>query len=94
MLRYFFLGLIIIFLFSCTEKKPENNQDIDKKEERLDVDTPDEATQLTQLTYEFIEENKIDQWAQFIKFKDAVEDITLLNTVSYTHLTLPTMFEV
>ena len=80
MLRYFVLGLIIIFLFSCIEKKPENNQDIEKKEEKLDVDTPDEATQLIQLSHEFIDENKIDQWVQFIKFKDAVEDITLLNS--------------
>ncbi len=80
MLRYFFLDLMIIFLFSCTEKKPENKQVVDKKEEKLDVDTPDEATQLIQLSHEFIDENKIDQWVQFIKFKDAVEDITLLNT--------------
>ena len=61
MLRYFFLDLMIIFLFSCTEKKPENKQVVDKKEEKLDVDTPDQATQLIQLSFEFIDENKIDQ---------------------------------
>lgn len=80
MLRYSFLGLMIIFLFSCTEKKPENQQVVKKKEEELNVDAPDQATQLTQLTPEFIEENEIDQWVQFIKFKDEVEDITQLNT--------------
>ena len=80
MLRYFSLGLMTIFLFSCTEKKPENKQVVDKKEKKLKVDAPSQATQITQLTPEFIEEIKIDQWVQFIKFKDAVEDITLLNT--------------
>ena len=50
MLRYFSLGLMTIFLFSCTEKKPENKQVVDKKEKKLKVDAPSQATQLTQLT--------------------------------------------
>ncbi|MGB0395608.1 MAG: hypothetical protein ACPGC6_02450 [Flavobacteriaceae bacterium] len=79
MLRYFSLVLMIICLFSCKEKKSDTQQVIDKTEDKLTIDTPDHATELNQLTPEFIAENKIDQWTQFKKFKDAMEDMTQLN---------------
>ena len=79
MLRYFSLVLMIICLFSCEEKKSDTQSIIDKTKDKLTIAAPDHATQLTQLTPEFMEENNIDQWTQFRKFKDAMEDMTKLN---------------
>jgi hypothetical protein len=79
MLRYFSIVLVIVCFFSCQEKKSDTQQTADKTQEKLTIDAPDHATQLTQLTPEFIEENNINQWTQFKKFKDAMEDISKLN---------------
>jgi len=81
MLRYFFLGLIIICLFSCKGKKSATHQTNYKTNKKLTIDAPNYATQLTQLTPDFIMENNINQWIQFKKFKDAMEDIKQLNPV-------------
>ncbi|MEC8636736.1 MAG: hypothetical protein VXX99_04960, partial [Bacteroidota bacterium] len=72
MLRYFSLVLMIICLFSCEEKKSDTQSIINKTKDKLTIAAPDHATQLTQLTPEFMEENNIDQWTQFRKFKDAM----------------------
>lgn len=79
MLRYFSIVLMIVSLYACKEKKPNTQQTADKTEEKLIIDAPDQATQLTQLSPQFIEENNINQWTQFNKFKDAIEDISQLN---------------
>ena len=79
MQRYFSLVLMIICLFSCEEKKSDTRPIVDKTEDKLTIAAPDHATHLTRLTPGFIEENNIDQWTQFKKFKDAMEDITQLN---------------
>ena len=79
MLRYFSIVLMIICLFSCEEKKSDTSSIIDRTKDKLTISAPDHSTQLTQLTPKFIEENNIDQWTQFKKFKDAIEDMTQLN---------------
>ena len=79
MLRYFSIVLMIICLFSCEEKKSDSSSIVDKTKDKLTISAPDNATQLTQLTPKFLEENNIDQWTQFKKFKDAIEDMTQLN---------------
>ena len=79
MMHYFSLILAIICLLSCTEKKSEINTALDKTINKLTIDTPDYASELTKLTPEFIDENKINQWIQFKKFKDAMEDMSQLN---------------
>ena len=65
--------------FSCTEKKSDINTALDKTINKLTIDTPDYSSELTKLTPEFIDENKINQWIQFKKFKDAMEDMSQLN---------------
>jgi hypothetical protein len=79
MLRYFYLILMIICLYSCKEINTTPQQVLDKTKDKLTIDAPDQATELTQFTPEFIEENQIDQWIQFKNFKDAIEDMTQLN---------------
>ena len=82
MLRHFLIVLTIIYFFSCQEKKSETQHRGDKTEKKLTIDAPNHATRLTQLTPEFIEENNINKWIQFKKFKDAMEDISQLNPAS------------
>ena len=79
MTRYFSLVLTIICLFSCKEKKSNINPVLHKTVDKLTIDTPDCASKLTKLTPEFIDENNINQWIQFKKFKDAMEDMSQLN---------------
>jgi len=79
MLRYFFLVLTIICVFSCKEKKSDINISTDRTMDKLTIDKPDYASELTKLTPEFIDDNKINQWIQFKKFKDAMEDMSQLN---------------
>ena len=45
----------------------------------MTIDTPKNAVKLTQFSEEFIAENKIDQWPDFIKFKESIEDLSKLN---------------
>ena len=71
-----------MYFFSCQEKKYGTQQVEDQIEKKLKIDAPDNVTQLTKLTPEFIEENNINQWVQFKKFKDSMEDISQLNPVS------------
>ena len=78
-MRYFSLILAIICIFSCQEKKSNTNTALDKTINKLTIDTPDYSSELTKLTPEFIDENKINQWIQFKKFKDAIEDMSQLN---------------
>ena len=79
MMRYFSVVLSIICLFSCKEKKSNFNAVLEKTIDQLTIDAPDYASELTKLTPEFIDENKINQWIQFKNFKDAMEDMSQLN---------------
>ena len=79
MMRYFSIVLAIICLFSCKEKKSDINTSLDKTIIKLTIDTPDYASELTKLTPKFIDENEINHWIQFKKFKDAMEDMSKLN---------------
>ena len=82
MLRHFLIVLTIICLF-LAQKKSETQNRGDKTEKKLTIDAPNHATRITQLTPEFIEENNINKWIQFKKFKDAMEDISQLNPAKY-----------
>jgi hypothetical protein len=79
MTRYFYLVIVIICFISCHEKKYDTQPTENIMEEKLTIDAPNRASQLTQLTSEFIEENNIKQWIEFRKFKDAMEDLSQLN---------------
>jgi hypothetical protein len=78
MLRLVSITLIMLCLFSCKEKKT-NTQLVDREVDSLSINTPDYSTQLVLLTPEFIEESMIDEWTNFKKFKDAMEDMSKLN---------------
>lgn len=79
MLHHFSIVFVISCFFSCQEKKSDIQHTAGKAQEKLMIDAPNNATQLTLLSPEFIEENNINQWTQFKKFKDAIEDISKLN---------------
>ena len=74
MLRFVFITLLLIGLFSCKEKK-SNTQLVETETESLSVDTPENSTQLVRLTPELIEKNRLEEWTHFLKFKDAMEDM-------------------
>ena len=58
--------LFIIFFTSC-KKNIESKQAISNEvKDSLTIDTPKNAVKLTQFSEEFIAENKIDQWQDFI----------------------------
>jgi hypothetical protein len=78
MLRFVFITLLLIGLFSCKEKK-SNTQLVETETESLSVDTPENSTQLVRLTPELIEKNRLEEWTHFLKFKDAMEDMSKLN---------------
>ena len=50
MTRYFSLVLTIICLFSCKEKKSDNNKVFDKTMDQLTIDTPDYAAEFAKDT--------------------------------------------
>lgn len=78
MLRFLSIALLLFYFFSCKEKK--NTQQIaEQVKDSLSIVTPDYSHQLIKLTPEFIGENKINEWSDFKKFKDAMEDMTQLN---------------
>ena len=45
----------------------------------LFIKTPENAVRLNQFTSEFILKNKIDEWPDFIQFKESIEDLSKLN---------------
>jgi len=45
----------------------------------LFVTTPENAVKLSQFSPEFILQNKIDEWPDFILFKESMEDLSQLN---------------
>ena len=50
-----------------------------KLSDSLFITTPENAVKLTQFTPEFILKNKIDEWSDFILFKESMEDLSKLN---------------
>ena len=79
MVRFYSILFLVILVFSCKEKKSVDQQISDVIEDTLVVEKPDASQKIIQFSPEFIEENKINEWKDFKKFKDAIEDITQLN---------------
>jgi hypothetical protein len=75
--------IILLFCFiSCNEKKISSQQIVEEVNDPLSIATHDYSKQLIQFTPAFIEENKINEWTDFKKFKDAMEDMSQLNPAS------------
>ena len=71
---------LLLFFFTSCKKNIESKQAISNEvKDSLTIDTPKNAVKLTQFSEEFIVENKIDQWPDFIKFKESIEDLSKLN---------------
>jgi len=50
-----------------------------KLKDSLFITSPENAAKLTQFKSEFILKNKIDEWSDFIIFKESMEDLSKLN---------------
>ena len=79
MIRYIFIYLFILILFSCDEKKSEVPPINLETKKKVEISSPESADQVIQLTPEFIMENEINLWTDFKKLMDAMEDISRLN---------------
>jgi hypothetical protein len=78
-MRYLILFIVVLSLGSCKQIQPKIEVDESVKQDSLKIDTPEIVVKFIEFTPEFIVENKIDQWPDFIVFKDAIEDISKLN---------------
>ncbi|MEK9603971.1 MAG: hypothetical protein VW127_06070 [Flavobacteriaceae bacterium] len=79
MMRFFTILVMFFCFFSCKEKTSNAQQTVEKVIDSLSINTPDYSSQVIQFTPEFIEDNEINQWTDFKKFKDAMEDMSKLN---------------
>ena len=79
MLRFLPIVLFLFCVISCKEKKTSTQQIVEEVEDTLSIATPDYSKQLIEFTDAFTEENKINEWTEFKKFKDAMEDMSQLN---------------
>lgn len=79
MLRFLPIVLFLFCVISCKEKKTGTQQIVEEVEDTLSIATPDYSKQLIEFTAAFTEENKINEWTEFKKFKDAMEDMSQLN---------------
>lgn len=76
MLRFLPIVLFLFCVISCKEKKTSTQQIVEEVEDTLSIATPDYSKQLIEFTDAFTEENKINEWTEFKKFKDAMEDMS------------------
>jgi hypothetical protein len=79
MLRFLIVFLVFFAFFSCNENKAKVESSTEKVKDPLTIDTPEASHQLIEFSPEFMEENRIDQWLEFKKFKEAMEDMSQLN---------------
>jgi len=79
MLRFLSVLLLLIGFFSCKENKAEIQPSAKIVLEPLTFDRPKASRQLVEFSPEFIEENQINQWSEFNKFKEEMEDMSQLN---------------
>lgn len=79
MLRFLSIVLFLFCVISCKEKKTGIQQIVEEVEDTLSIATPNYSKQLIEFTAAFTEENKINEWTNFKKFKDAIEDMSQLN---------------
>ena len=71
--------LFTLFFISCNNNSLIKQTSTNKLTDSLFITTPENAVKLTQLTSDFILKNKIDQWPDFILFKESIEDLSKLN---------------
>jgi hypothetical protein len=76
----FLVIVLLLTIFSCGEQKTTPIAPATQEtQDSLAINTPDTAQQLIQLSPDFLNENQINEWSDFIKFKNAIEDMTQLN---------------
>ncbi len=71
--------LLTLLLISCNNNTMIKHTSANKPIDSLFIMTPDNAVRLNQFTSEFILKNKIDEWPDFIQFKESIEDLSKLN---------------
>ena len=71
--------LLTLFFISCNNNALVKSASENKLIDSLIITTPENAVKLTQFTSDFILKNKIDEWPDFILFKESMEDLSKLN---------------
>ena len=71
--------LLILLFISCNNNTLVKKSRANKLIDSLFITTPKNAVKLTQFKSEFIFKNKIDEWPDFIMFKESMEDLSKLN---------------
>ena len=78
-MRYLLLFIVVLSLGSCKQIQPKVEVYEIVNQDSLKIDTPEIEVKFIEFTPEFIVENEIEKWPDFIVFKDAIEDISNLN---------------
>ena len=71
--------LLTLLFISCNNNALVKSASENKLLDSLFITTPENAVKLTQFTSDFILKNKIDEWPDFILFKESMEDLSKLN---------------
>ena len=71
--------LLTLLFISCNNNALVKTASENKLIDSLFITTPENAIKLTQFTSDFILKNKIDEWPDFISFKESMEDLSKLN---------------
>ena len=71
--------LLTSLFISCNNNALVKTASENKLIDSLFITTPENAIKLTQFTSDFILQNKIDEWPDFILFKESMEDLSKLN---------------
>ena len=71
--------LLTLLFISCNNNALVKSASENKLIDSLFITTPENAVKLTQFTPDFILKNKIDEWPDFILFKESMEDLSKLN---------------
>jgi hypothetical protein len=71
--------LLTLLFISCNNNALVKSASENKLIDSLFIATPENAVKLTKFTSDFILKNKIDQWPDFILFKESMEDLSKLN---------------
>ncbi len=71
--------LLTSLFISCNNNALVKTASENKLIDSLFITTPENAIKLTQFTSDFILKNKIDEWPDFISFKESMEDLSKLN---------------
>ena len=74
-----YIILLTLLFISCNNNTLVKHASKNKLIDSLFITTPENAVKLTQFTSDFILKNKIDEWPDFILFKESMEDLSKLN---------------